>query len=183
MPVYNITYYSATTVIYKHNHFWHRQQNWPRLLHRQAPWGEKARLRPRHSHRGLPHLKPGVVGKPFAQMKTTLVKFSSIFQILVSLDTISDWPWWLSWQHFYSQSLPTKKLQATVPIRLRCRHATPYKYYSQIFCCVDLQKNRCMRKELESSDLCLWLKSATMTFNLPYILRSDARSILSTQSV
>ncbi len=66
-----------------------------------------------------------VVGKAFAQMKTTLVKFSSIFQILVLIDTISAWPWWVSWQHFYSQSLPTKKLQASLPIRLPCRRATP----------------------------------------------------------
>ncbi len=48
------------------------------------------------------------MGKPFAQMKTTLEKFSRVFQILVLLDTISDWPWWVSWQHIYSQSLPSR---------------------------------------------------------------------------
>jgi len=31
-----------------------------------------------------------VVGKPFALMKTTLEKFSCVFQILVVLDTIYD---------------------------------------------------------------------------------------------
>ncbi len=52
-------------------------------------------------------------------------RLSRLFQILVLLGTISDWPWWVSWQHFYSQSLPTKKLQATLPTRLPCRHTTP----------------------------------------------------------
>jgi hypothetical protein len=51
--------------------------------------------------------------------------YSRFFQILVMLVTISDWPWWVSWKHFYSQSLPTKKLQATLPSRLPWRQATP----------------------------------------------------------
>ncbi len=51
------------------------------------------------------------------------------------------------------------------------------------FSFVDLQKNRCMRKELESSDLCLRLKYAATTFDLAYILRSDIRSILSTPTI
>ncbi len=52
------------------------------------------------------------------------VRFLRLFQIVV-LDTISDRPWWVSWQHFYSQNLPTKKLQATLPNSLPWRHATP----------------------------------------------------------
>ncbi len=101
----------------------------------------------------------------------------SLFQILVSLDTISDWPWWVSWQHFYSWSLPTKKLQATVPTSLKASHTLQYS------CIVNLQKNRCVRKKLKSSDLCLWLKSATITIGLANILPNDIRSILSALSL
>ncbi len=101
----------------------------------------------------------------------------SLFQILVSLDTISDWPWWVSWQHFYSRSLPTKKLQATVPTPLKASHTLQYS------CFVNLQKNRCVRKELKLSDLCLWFKSAAITIGLANILPNDVRSILSTLSL
>jgi len=48
------------------------------------------------------------------------------------------------------------------------------------FCFVNLQKNRCMRKELKSSDLCLQLKSAAITIGLANIVPNDVRSILST---
>ncbi len=68
----------------------------------------------------------------------------SLFQILVSLDTISDWPRWVSWQHFYSWGLPTKKLQETVLTSLKASHT-----FTIFFCFVNLQKNRCMRKELK----------------------------------
>ncbi len=57
----------------------------------------------------------------------------SFFQILVSLDTISDWPWWVSWQHIYSQSLPTKKPQATVPTSLKASHTLQYSFVSSTF--------------------------------------------------
>ena len=61
-------------------------------------------------------------------------KFShSLFQILVSLDTISDWPWWVSWQHFYSRSLPTEKLQATVPTSLKASHTLQYSFPTSTF--------------------------------------------------
>jgi hypothetical protein len=106
-------------------------------------------------------------------------RFFCLFQILVLLDTISDWPWCVSWQHFYSQSLPTKKLQATLPISLPWRHATPTNIIHNSFV-KDLQKNRCMRKELKLSDLCLRPKSAATTFILTSFFLSDARSILST---
>jgi len=56
-----------------------------------------------------------------------------ISQILVSLDTISDWPLWVSWQHFYSWSLPTKKLLATVPTSLKTRHTLQYSFVSSTF--------------------------------------------------
>jgi len=98
-----------------------------------------------------------------------------LFQILVLLGTISDWPWLASWQRFYSRSLPTEKLQATVPTSLKASHT-----FTIFFCFVNLQKNRCMRKELKSSDLCLRPKSAAITFNLACFLLSDDRSILST---
>jgi hypothetical protein len=41
-------------------------------------------------------------------MKTTSERFSCLFQILVVLDTISDWPWWVSGQHFHSWGMPTR---------------------------------------------------------------------------
>ncbi len=52
----------------------------------------------------------------------------------------------------YSPGLPTKKQQATVPTSLSTSHTL------QIFIqsCFVLQKNRCMRKELKLSDLCLF---------------------------
>ncbi len=121
-----------------------------------------------------------VVGSSVSPNKESSQKYLVLFQILVTLVTISDWPWWVSWQHFYSQSLPTKKLQATLPISLPCGHATPIYIHWQFFCFVDLQKNRCMRKELKSSDLCLRPKSAAPTFSPTEILPNDARPILST---
>ncbi len=66
-----------------------------------------------------------VVGSFLAPNERFSRKDSHLFQILVTLVTISNWPWWVSWQHFYSQSLPTKKLQATLPFRLPWRQATP----------------------------------------------------------
>jgi len=83
-----------------------------------------------------------VVEKPFAPNDDNLKRFSRLFQILVLLVTISDWPRRVSWQPFYTQSLPTSNTGNTAC--LSCRHATPYKYFSQFFCCVNLQKNRCM---------------------------------------
>ncbi len=74
---------------------------------------------------------PIVVGKLFTPNEDDSQKvLSFLFKILVLLDTISDWPWWVSWQHFYTQSLPTRNTGNTA--WLPCRHATPYKYYSQI---------------------------------------------------
>jgi hypothetical protein len=104
-----------------------------------------------------------VVEKPFTPNDNDSKRFSRLFQILVWLDTISDWPWRVSWQYFYAQSLPTSNTDNTAC--LPCRHATPYKYHFTILCYVDLQKNRCMKKQLESSDLCLWLKSDAITSN------------------
>ncbi len=94
--------------------------------------------------------------------------------ILVLLDTISDWPRRVSWQHVYTQSLPTSNTGNTAC--LPCRHATPYKYYSQFFCYVDLQKNRCMRKELESSYLCLRLKSDAISSNPTCLMPSGCKT-------
>ncbi len=121
-----------------------------------------------------------VVGSYVAPNKRSSQKYLILFQILVTLVTISDWPWWVSWLHFYSQSLPTKKLQATLPISLPCGHATPTNIHSQFFCFDGFQKNRYMRKELKSSDLCLRLKSTALPFSLTDILPISARPTLST---
>jgi hypothetical protein len=67
-----------------------------------------------------------VVGKPFAPNDDDSKGSLILFQILVLLDTISDWPRRVSWQHFYTQSLPTSNTGNTAC--LPCRHATPYKY-------------------------------------------------------
>ncbi len=65
--------------------------------------------------------KNAVVGSSVAPNKESSWKYLVLFQILVTLVTISDWPWWVSWQHFYSQSLPTKKPQATLSTMLLLR--------------------------------------------------------------
>ncbi len=57
--------------------------------------------------------------------------FSFLFQILVLLDTISDWPWWVSWQHFYSRSLPTENPLATVSTSLKASRTLKYSFLCQ----------------------------------------------------
>ncbi len=114
-----------------------------------------------------------MVEKLFARNDDNSKRFSRLFQILVLLDTISDWPRRVSWQPFCTQSLPTSNTGNTAC--LPCRHATPYKYFSQFFGCVDLQKNKWMRKELESSDLCLQLKSAAITPNTTCLMPSGCK--------
>ncbi len=78
----------------------------------------------------------------FAQWRRLSTEVSLLFQILVSLVTISDWPRRDSWQHFYTRGLPTKKLQATVPTSLSTSHTL--HIHSKLLV---LQKNRCMRNK------------------------------------
>ena len=85
-----------------------------------------------------------MVRSMFAQWRRLSTEVSLLFQILVSLVTISDWPRRDSWQHFYTRGLPTKKLQATVPTSLSTSHTL--HIHSKLLV---LQKNRCMRKELK----------------------------------
>ncbi len=101
-----------------------------------------------------------------------------LFQILVVLDTISDWPWWVSWQHFYSQGLPTKKLQATLPSAFLV--IMPHLYSFTILLFHWPSKEQVHEERVESSDLCLWLKSAASSFNPLDITANATRPILFT---
>ncbi len=76
--------------------------------------------------------------------------------------------------------LAHKEAAGNTPYQTSLKTCHTYKHHSQFFCYIDLQKNRCMRKELKLSDLCLRPKSAATTFNLTSFYPSDARSILST---
>ncbi len=100
-------------------------------------------------------------------------KYLVLFQILVSLVTISDWPWWASWQHFYSQGLPTKKLQATVPTSLSTSHTLQLFIHS----CLSFKRTGAWGKswshQIYVSDLNLPTKHSTKC-------RPNILSILST---
>ncbi len=120
-----------------------------------------------------------VVGNIFAQMKTTLERLSRLFQILVLLDTISDWPRWVSWQHFYSQGLPTKKLTGNTA-HLPSLWSGHTSIHLQFFLFRWPSKEQVHEERVEPSDLCLWLKSAASLINPLNILANAVRPILST---
>jgi hypothetical protein len=92
----------------------------------------------------IPRNESVVVGNIFAQMKTTLWKYILfISDISIVRYNIQ----WVSWQHFYSQGLPTKKLTGNTAHLPSLWSGHTY-IHLQFFCFDDLQKNRCMRKEL-----------------------------------
>jgi hypothetical protein len=98
------------------------------------------------------------------------------FQILVTLDTISDWPRWVSWQHFYRWGLPTKKLQATVLTSLKASHTFTIFF----FVLSSFKRTGAWGKSWSHQIYVYDFKSAATTIGLAYPLPSDDRSILST---
>ncbi len=73
----------------------------------------------------------------------------------------------------YSPGMPSRKPQATVPTSLSTSHTL--RIHSNL---LDLQKGKCMRKELKSSDLCLRLQICRP--NIRRKRRPNIGSILST---
>jgi hypothetical protein len=98
-----------------------------------------------------------VVESPVTHIKLLSEWHWHLFQRLVRLDTISDWPWWVSWQHFYSQSMPTRIFtgNTVLLVNILLRPATPWQQWNSfVFHCWP-SKEQVHEERVGIADLCL----------------------------